>query len=151
MSRYLLTIIESKSVGVNHIATGLAIQLHHAARLLLCVNEPFLGGVDTYLKHQRTIQECIRVVCGVAMALNDDASSVISSQSLYIGKHLWLPTSHATHSRGDRCYGLTSYLSRDVYSRPRATKIHPRVTRILSTKNGMANRFTGRRTTAYLV
>lgn len=41
--------------------------------------------MDSYLDRLRTVQAWIRVVCGIAMTLTDDASSMTCSQFLYIG------------------------------------------------------------------
>ncbi|OAA56192.1 Zn(2)-C6 fungal-type DNA-binding domain protein [Niveomyces insectorum RCEF 264] len=63
---------------------GVAMQIHHASQILLCANEPTCGGLDQFLKRQDTIQQCIKIVCGVGMTLTDDASSLVSSQCLFI-------------------------------------------------------------------
>lgn len=67
-------------------ATGLAMQIHHVSQILICANEPCLGGLESFMKRQKTIQDSIEMVCGIGMTLTEDASSMLSSQCLFIGK-----------------------------------------------------------------
>jgi hypothetical protein len=60
-------------------------QFYSAARILLIAHEPSLGGLTQYLERQITIQRCVERICGIAMTLKDDASSLMSSQALFIG------------------------------------------------------------------
>ncbi|CAK7233648.1 hypothetical protein SCUCBS95973_008665 [Sporothrix curviconia] len=72
---------------------GVALQVHHASRVLLCANMPSTGNFATFLQQQATIQECIKIICGIAMTLTNDASSLMSSQCLFIaGISHWLDT-----------------------------------------------------------
>ncbi len=70
---------------------GLAMQVHHVSQILIAAHEPSLGGIQDFMERQRTIQEGIEVVCGVGMTLTEDASSILSSQCLFIGESLWGP------------------------------------------------------------
>ncbi|KAF7596517.1 hypothetical protein BBP40_001389 [Aspergillus hancockii] len=63
---------------------GVAIQLYCAARILLLSHEPNLGGLSIYLERQNVIDQCIENICGIAMMLSDDASSMMSSQAIFI-------------------------------------------------------------------
>ncbi|KAF4619046.1 hypothetical protein G7Y89_g14800 [Cudoniella acicularis] len=63
---------------------GVALQLHHSARLLLLLNKPSRGGFGSYLEQGRRIASLVANICGIAMTLTDNASSVMSSQCLYI-------------------------------------------------------------------
>lgn len=65
---------------------GVAMQLYYAARILLLSHEPSLGGLSKYLERQTVIQRCVEGICGIATTLKDDASSLMSSQALFIGK-----------------------------------------------------------------
>lgn len=38
------------------------------------------------MERQKTIQESIEMVCGIAVTLTEDASSILSSQCLFIGE-----------------------------------------------------------------
>lgn len=61
-------------------------QLHHCSRILLTTHEPHLDGIHGLLKRQKYIQNDIEMVCGIGMTLTEDASSMLSSQCLFIGK-----------------------------------------------------------------
>ncbi|KAH7357202.1 hypothetical protein BKA65DRAFT_222572 [Rhexocercosporidium sp. MPI-PUGE-AT-0058] len=63
---------------------AVAMQLHYSARLLLLLNKPSKGGFETYLEQSRMISRYVDSICGIAMRLNDSASSVMCSQCLYI-------------------------------------------------------------------
>ncbi|KAL4764164.1 Zn(II)2Cys6 transcription factor [Aspergillus foveolatus] len=63
---------------------AVAVQLHCVAHILLCSHEPCIGGLDGYLERQTRIRQCVEIICGIAMALNDDASGIISSQCIFI-------------------------------------------------------------------
>ncbi|KAM0288129.1 hypothetical protein ACHAO9_007298 [Fusarium lateritium] len=64
---------------------GLAVQLHYCCRILIAAHEPHLNGIQGLLKRQRDIQTSIEMVCGIGMTLTEDASSMLSSQCLFIG------------------------------------------------------------------
>lgn len=68
------------------IETGLAVQLHHCSRILITAHEPHLDGIQGLLSRQKEIQESIKMVCGIGMILTEDASSMLSSQCLFIGR-----------------------------------------------------------------
>ncbi|XEV02491.1 hypothetical protein FSHL1_007778 [Fusarium sambucinum] len=63
---------------------GLAVQLHHCSRILIAAHEPQLDGIQGLLKLQKETQQSIDIVCGIGMTLNEDASSMLSSQCLFI-------------------------------------------------------------------
>lgn len=65
---------------------GLAMQIHHVSRILLSTHEPCVGGLESFMKRQRTLQTSIDMICGLGMTLTEDASSMLSSQCLFIGK-----------------------------------------------------------------
>ncbi|PVH79520.1 hypothetical protein DL98DRAFT_560777 [Cadophora sp. DSE1049] len=65
-------------------AFGVAMQLHYSARLLLLLNKPSKGGFGGFLEQSRMISRYVNNICGIAMTLNDNASSVMCSQCLYI-------------------------------------------------------------------
>jgi hypothetical protein len=60
-------------------------QVHHVSQILIAAHEPCLDGIDGFMERQRTIQEGIEVICGIGMTLTEDASSILSSQCLFIG------------------------------------------------------------------
>ncbi|KAM0081411.1 hypothetical protein ACKRZS_006420 [Fusarium odoratissimum] len=73
-------------LGLMLIETGLAVQLHHCSKILITAHEPHLDGIQGLLKRQKEIQESIKMVCGIGMTLTEDASSMLSSQCLFIGR-----------------------------------------------------------------
>ena len=64
---------------------GVALQIHYSSRLLLLLNRPSQGGFGAYLQQRGLVAKYVNNICGIAMTLTDDASSVLSSQCLYIG------------------------------------------------------------------
>ncbi|RAK99308.1 Zn(II)2Cys6 transcription factor [Aspergillus ibericus CBS 121593] len=64
---------------------ALAVQFFNASYTLLLAHEPSLGGLDQYLKRQSAIKRHVGEICGIAMMLKDSASSLMSSQALFIG------------------------------------------------------------------
>ncbi|VUC30179.1 unnamed protein product [Clonostachys rosea] len=65
---------------------GLAMQIHYVSMILVCAHEPSLGGMEKFMQRQKTIQDSIELVCGIGLTLTEDASSMMSSQCLFIGK-----------------------------------------------------------------
>ncbi len=63
---------------------GVALQVYHAAQILLRANAPTTGSLAAFRQRQAIIQESVRAVGGLAMALTDDASSLVSSQCLFV-------------------------------------------------------------------
>ncbi|OJJ79393.1 uncharacterized protein ASPGLDRAFT_52655 [Aspergillus glaucus CBS 516.65] len=51
--------------------------------MLLLAHEPSMEGLDQYLKRQ-IIRQCVENICGIARTLKDAASSLMSSQALFI-------------------------------------------------------------------
>lgn len=44
-----------------------------------------MGGLDQYLERQSAIKHYVEDICGIAMTLKDNASSLMSSQAVFIG------------------------------------------------------------------
>jgi hypothetical protein len=65
---------------------GVAMQFFHVSNLLLLAHEPSLGGLDEFIERQSVIKRCVDDIGCIAMTLTDNASSVISSQALFIGE-----------------------------------------------------------------
>jgi hypothetical protein len=74
-------------------------QIHHVSRILICAHEPNLGGLDSFMNRHKTIQESVDVVCGIGMTLTEDASSMMSSQCLFIGQ---CPSRRCTSHKSSR-------------------------------------------------
>jgi hypothetical protein len=65
-----------------------AVQFFSVSHILLLAHEPSTGGLSQYTTRQSMIQRYIEDICGIAMTLKDSASSVMSSQALFIGMGL---------------------------------------------------------------
>ncbi|KAM5343754.1 hypothetical protein ACJ41O_012291 [Fusarium nematophilum] len=85
---------------------GLAMQIHHVSRILICAHEPCQGGLASFFKRQQTIQDSIEMICGIGMTLTEDASSMMSSQCLFIGKRLHEKVKATTDARMTAIAGM---------------------------------------------
>ena len=65
-------------------AFGVAVQLHNAAKILLSLYRPLLGGMNMFVEQQKLLNECVNQICGIAKGLADSASNILSSQCLFI-------------------------------------------------------------------
>ncbi|OOF90689.1 hypothetical protein ASPCADRAFT_400658 [Aspergillus carbonarius ITEM 5010] len=74
-----------KPIWIRPAAFALAVQFFNASYILLLAHQPSLGGLDQYLKRQSAIQRHVEDICGIAMMMKDSASSLMSSQALFIG------------------------------------------------------------------
>lgn len=64
---------------------GVAMQVHHVSRILVCAHEPSVGGnLLGFTRRNKVIQESIEMVCGIGMTLIEDAASMMSCQCLFI-------------------------------------------------------------------
>ncbi|GLA08973.1 hypothetical protein AnigIFM60653_010777 [Aspergillus niger] len=74
-----------RPIWIRPAAFGLAVQFFSASCILLLVHEPSIGGLDQYLERQSAIKHYVEDICGIAMTLKDNASSLMSSQAVFIG------------------------------------------------------------------
>jgi hypothetical protein len=108
-----ITIVQDQT----DILAGVALQLHFASQILLCLHEPCFGGLDTHLKRITKIQHCVNMICGVAMTLTDDASGLMSAQALFIGKI------HKSYAYRVRRYKLIFLALAGMYIQDRQARI----------------------------
>ncbi|PYH91367.1 hypothetical protein BO71DRAFT_421613 [Aspergillus ellipticus CBS 707.79] len=73
-----------RTIWIRPAAFALAVQFFNASYILLLANEPSFGGLDQYLERQSAIKRHVEDICGIAMRLTDSASSLMSSQALFI-------------------------------------------------------------------
>ncbi|GKZ73622.1 hypothetical protein AnigIFM50267_010555 [Aspergillus niger] len=73
-----------RPIWIRPAAFGLAVQFFSASCILLLVHEPSIGGLDQYLERQSAIKHYVEDICGIAMTLKDNASSLMSSQAVFI-------------------------------------------------------------------
>lgn len=65
-------------------------QLYYSSLILVYLDRPLGGGLDSYLKQQRQLKHCSKMICSIAVTQTDTASSIMSSQCVFIGKLLRL-------------------------------------------------------------
>ncbi|CAG8365616.1 unnamed protein product [Penicillium salamii] len=63
---------------------AVAVQFFSVSYILLISHEPCLGGLERHLERQSAIRRCVENICGIGMTLKDNASSLMSSQALFI-------------------------------------------------------------------
>lgn len=107
-------------------------QIHHVSQILICAHEPCLGGLESFMKRQKTIQDSIEIVCGIGMTCTEDASSLLSSQCLFIGKP----------SSGDQLYAhANTFYSRNVHAEPATENVCSRNARLVPRQMRLAHAF----------
>lgn len=65
-------------------------QIHHVSQILVCAHEPCPGGFENFMERQKTIQSSIKMICSIGMTLTENASSMLSSQCLFVGTSAYL-------------------------------------------------------------
>ncbi|KAJ5785305.1 uncharacterized protein N7503_010517 [Penicillium pulvis] len=73
-----------KPIWISPPAFAVAVQFFSVSHILLLAHEPSIGGLEQYTTRQSMIKRYIEDICGIAMTLKDSASSVMSSQALFI-------------------------------------------------------------------
>lgn len=73
-----------RTIFIHPPAFAVAMQVHSASRILLSLNKPFSGGMGTFIEQQTLLSRCVDQICGIAQSLSDTASSILSSQCLFI-------------------------------------------------------------------
>jgi len=72
-----------RPIWINPPQLGTAIQMHHFARILLLVHQPAPGGYTELFRRQERIAEGVDTICGIAMLIKDEPSTVSSIQCLF--------------------------------------------------------------------
>lgn len=62
-------------------------QLYYCSLILVHLQRPVSGGLEDHLERRTLLRDCAKMVCGIAKALTDYASSIMSSQCLFIGMY----------------------------------------------------------------
>jgi hypothetical protein len=70
-------------IWINPSPLGAAVQMYQFARLLLLVAQPAAGGFSEFVHRERQLSEAVDVICGIAMTITDEPSSVSSTQCLF--------------------------------------------------------------------
>ncbi|THW27306.1 hypothetical protein D6D25_06211 [Aureobasidium pullulans] len=72
-----------KPIWIHPPVFGAGLQQYHFAKILLQICTPAAGGLKEYVARERALNESIDVICGIAMATEDDAAIVISTQCIF--------------------------------------------------------------------
>ena len=62
---------------------GVALQAYSFAQILVTLYSPNPSGFNGYLKMQKTLEESVETICGIAMDLKDEGCQIMSAQCLY--------------------------------------------------------------------
>lgn len=62
-----------------------SMQLYYCSLILVHLHRPCAGGLNQYLEKQRSLKKWACFVCGIAKTSTDYASSIMSSQCVFIG------------------------------------------------------------------
>lgn len=62
---------------------AVALQVYHFAKILITLHRPAVAGFQGYLQTQRILSEAVEAICGIAMALRDEGSQILSAQCLF--------------------------------------------------------------------
>jgi hypothetical protein len=65
-----------------------AIQTFHFAKIIVLINQPSIGGVDEFRIRQRSLDESVDMICGIAMTnqAREIPSAMVNFKSIYAGK-----------------------------------------------------------------
>ncbi|KAI4729355.1 hypothetical protein E4T49_02798 [Aureobasidium sp. EXF-10728] len=85
-----------KPIWIHPPVFAAGLQLYHFAKILLQICTPASGGLKEYVARERALNESIDVICGIALATEDDAAMVISIQCIFAaGLHTQDPIKRA--------------------------------------------------------
>lgn len=69
-------------IWINPSPLATAIQLYNFARILLLVNEP-ASGYNEFLRREKSLNEAVETICGIASMISDEPSTITSTMCLY--------------------------------------------------------------------
>ncbi|KAJ9133450.1 Zn(II)2Cys6 transcription factor [Pleurostoma richardsiae] len=72
-----------QSIWIHPANFAVAIMVYNFARILVTLYRPAEPGFGRYLKMQRTLGDAVAVICGIATALEDEGSQIITVHCLY--------------------------------------------------------------------
>ncbi|KAL2834822.1 hypothetical protein BJY01DRAFT_252799 [Aspergillus pseudoustus] len=64
-------------------AFAVAMQVYNFAKILVCLHRPVASGFVEFRKVQKTLNDAIAMICGIAMELTDPSCQIISAQCLF--------------------------------------------------------------------
>ena len=65
-----------------------AMQAYYSAKILVMLNKPSLGGREAYHDNQRTLDDCVAMICGISQGPNsvEIPLGFVNSQALFFGE-----------------------------------------------------------------
>lgn len=90
----------------------MAVQFFRVSHILLLAHEPSLGGLEQYIERQNVIKRCVEDICGIALTLKDNPSSLMSSQALFIGELF-----NATYLGSSANQDIAGIFTQELYAR----------------------------------
>ena len=104
---------------VTDFCKGNSVQLHSAARILVLLHKPLLTGMREYMMQQQVVEKAVKTICGIALTLDDPASSFMSSYCLYIGEsYLYIRIMLHVLS-----FGIAGLYTQDLHQRKEITSL----------------------------
>ncbi|KAL2803271.1 hypothetical protein BJX63DRAFT_437072 [Aspergillus granulosus] len=70
-------------IWVHPPAFAVAMQVYSFAKILVCLHRPVTSGFAEFRKIQKTLDDSIATICGIAMELTDPGCQIISAQCLF--------------------------------------------------------------------
>lgn len=70
-------------IWINPAPLAAAMQMYYFAKLLILVHEPTLGGYNEFLRREKHLNDAVEAICGIAVTITDDASTITSTQCLF--------------------------------------------------------------------
>jgi hypothetical protein len=88
-SSSLLGANQIHSIWIHPPAHAAAIQIYHFARIIVLLNQPSTGGLNTYQTRFKLLHESTSTICGIAIAEQSQnmPSAFVSFQAIYAGKY----------------------------------------------------------------
>lgn len=65
--------------------SAVSMQVYYCSLMLVHLHRPCSGGIAEFVNKQRRLRDWAATVCGIAKTTTDYASSVMTSQCLFIG------------------------------------------------------------------
>ncbi|KAL4921370.1 hypothetical protein BDW62DRAFT_208373 [Aspergillus aurantiobrunneus] len=62
---------------------GVALQVYSFAKILVCLHRPVPTGFAGYRSFQKTLNDAVATICGIAMELTDPGCQIVSAQCLF--------------------------------------------------------------------
>lgn len=86
---YLLAANQIQPIWIHPPAHAAAMQTYHFARIVVLLNQPSTGGLNTYQTRFKLLHESTSIVCGISIAQQSQnmPSAFVSFQAIYAGQY----------------------------------------------------------------